>query len=103
MKYVVLGHSSNPSIQVMIEKLSTPKDGILVRISDNGPGVPSNEREKIFLRGYRGGKTSCIDGTGIGLDICRSMLSSMGGDIQLANSSDEGSTFEVFIYRGAPV
>jgi len=103
MKYVVLGHSSNPSIQVMIEKLTSPRDGILVQISDNGPGVPSDEREKIFLRGYRGEKTLCIDGTGIGLDICRSMLSSMGGDIKLAKSSDEGSTFEVFIYRGAPV
>mmetsp|Transcript_4656 Transcript_4656/g.6745 ORF Transcript_4656/g.6745 Transcript_4656/m.6745 type:complete len:575 (+) Transcript_4656:63-1787(+) len=100
LKYVVLGHSSNPSIRVVIDELPTPEQGVSVRISDNGPGVPPIEKEKIFARGYRGERTSTIDGTGIGLDITRSMVSSMGGNINLANASDEGSTFEILLFRG---
>jgi len=61
----------------------------------------------IFERGYRGRKTSStVSGSGIGLDISRSILMNMGGEVRVGRnnntSSDEkGSTFEVILYRDA--
>lgn len=57
-------------------------------VSDQGPGIPADERERIFdmfyttKRGDRGGK-----GTGLGLAICRSMLGAHGGRVTVEDSA----------------
>jgi signal transduction histidine kinase len=69
-----------------------------VRIGDNGPGIPINLRRKIFGRFVRLGselerKTA---GTGLGLYIVRTLVSRMGGKIQVRNKTDgNGTVFEV--------
>lgn len=98
LKYVVLGQANHPRVVVQTEPLS-PEKGVVVRISDNGPGIPMEEKDEIFRRGYRGERTLTIDGSGIGLDISRSMMSRMGGELRLAESGMQGSTFEFILYR----
>jgi heavy metal sensor kinase len=63
-----------------------------ITVRDEGPGVPSDERERIFERFYRGGDGRST-GAGLGLAIVRSIAQMHGGDARLAESSLAGSTF----------
>lgn len=65
----------------------------VVRISDNGPGVPEELADKIFVPFFTTKKIG--QGNGLGLALSKSNLQSHGGDIQLASNSDGGATFVV--------
>jgi signal transduction histidine kinase len=84
--------------QVEIETLRSGKNRGIVRISDNGPGIPVALRRKIFGRFVRLGselerKTA---GTGLGLYIVRTLVGRMGGKIQVhGRSGQNGTVFEV--------
>ena len=68
---------------------------VLVRIIDNGPGIPSNIKDKLFMKFVTGSKS----GTGLGLYICKNIIEKHGGKIWANNNVDnegretKGSTF----------
>lgn len=62
-----------------------------IQVSDNGPGVPDNIREEIFLPFY----TTKQEGTGIGLCLSRQIMRLHGGDLKLSVSNEQGATFIV--------
>ncbi|HEV8242349.1 MAG TPA: ATP-binding protein [Thermoanaerobaculia bacterium] len=62
-----------------------------MRISDTGPGIPPELREKIFDMHF----TTKESGTGIGLYVARSMFEAQGGTLEAASSGPEGTTFEL--------
>ncbi len=54
------------------------------RISDDGPGIPEQDREKIFDKFYRGkNQASQTSGSGLGLYMARTLAQSMGGSLIL--------------------
>ncbi|MEO5652622.1 MAG: ATP-binding protein [Marmoricola sp.] len=70
-----------------------------VRVSDNGIGIPSDQREQIFdtfhrahVQGYRG--------TGLGLSICRQIVERHGGRIRVEAAPGGGSTFVISLPTG---
>lgn len=69
---------------------------LLVDVSDRGPGIPEDERARIFdmfysvSRGDRGGK-----GTGLGLAICRGMIGAHGGSVEALPHSGGGTTIRI--------
>ncbi|WNQ10295.1 sensor histidine kinase [Paenibacillus aurantius] len=68
----------------------------VVRITDTGEGVPDSERGRLFDRYYQGAsgrQRGSSGGLGLGLAICREIISSHGGDIGVASPGEEGSTF----------
>lgn len=61
-------------------------------VSDDGPGIPAGEEEKIFDKFYGGGNGSGEGG--LGLAICRGILHAHGGKIWAQNKTDEkGAAF----------
>lgn len=63
-------------------------------VKDNGPGVPESDQERIFgfvERGRHGG------GSGIGLAICKKIVSQYGGRIELDSRPGEGANFKVYL------
>jgi len=68
----------------------------VIRVMDNGPGIPIKEQEKIFSPFYRYSNklSEGTSGLGIGLDIARQLARLHGGDIQLIES-ENGCCFEV--------
>ncbi|HEY8493099.1 MAG TPA: HAMP domain-containing sensor histidine kinase, partial [Myxococcota bacterium] len=66
---------------------SRDRGRVVVRVSDHGPGVPSEERELIFERFHRGKATSHETGFGLGLAIGRELAERMGGTLELVDSA----------------
>lgn len=66
-------------------------------VYDRGPGVPDDEKEKIFERHYRGRLTSdSSKGTGIGLFSAKKLAIALGGDIMVVDRLGGGSVFHVW-------
>ncbi len=61
-----------------------------VSVSDDGPGVPEQERERIFERFQRGSTTSGHSGFGLGLAIGRELAARMDGSLSLLADSSAG-------------
>lgn len=68
--------------------------GIEVVVSDNGPGIPPAERERIFQPFYRL-QTTGTDGSGLGLALAREFVAANGGTIAVEESLGGGATFRV--------
>jgi len=71
----------------------------LIRIVDNGPGVPERVRERLF-QPFSG--TTRQGGAGLGLAISRELAQGHGGDLTLAATGPEGSVFELTLPNATP-
>ena len=71
----------------------------MIRIRDNGPGIPRNLQRKIFGRFVRLGTEleRKKPGTGLGLYIVRTLVSRCKGKVKVASASRAGTTFEVIL------
>ncbi len=69
-------------------------DGWVMTFKDNGVGIPPAERNKVFTDFYRGRGTRAR-GSGLGLSICRQIMQAHGGDLEVAHSDDNGTTFRL--------
>jgi Na+/proline symporter/nitrogen-specific signal transduction histidine kinase len=74
-----------------------PGPCLVLRVVDNGCGVPEAERELIFERFQRGSRRSGTEGTGLGLPISRRIVEQHGGKIWVEPSPDGGATFFVVL------
>jgi signal transduction histidine kinase len=81
--------------RIAVSTLTGPKGEAVVRIEDNGPGIPPEIRDKIFdvFFSTRGG------GTGLGLPIAQKIIESHGGWIALETEVGRGTTFELHVPR----
>jgi two-component system, LuxR family, sensor kinase FixL len=69
---------------------SLASDGaVLISVSDNGPGIPADELEKLFEPYY----TTKSNGLGLGLSISRTIVEAHGGRIWAVNNPEAGATF----------
>ena len=77
--------------------LSGDQDGVLVRIDDNGPGIPEELQEDAFkpFRRLEASRSRETGGTGLGLTVARTIIRAHGGDVALMNRSDGGLRVEV--------
>lgn len=76
-------------------KLRKSGTGILFMVKDNGPGIASEDREKVFERFYRvdASRSRQAGGTGLGLAIARGYVEAHGGKIWVESEPGQGSEF----------
>lgn len=79
------------AIHVSILHRTTQK--VQVSVCDNGPGVPEENRERIFEDHYRLQRDEAQDGYGIGLSLCQRIVRSHYGQIWVDSVSNQGSCF----------
>ena len=89
------GRSRAGRIEISLE---TAGGVSLIRISDDGPGVPERLRERLFQPFAGSGRP---DSTGLGLAIARELAQGHGGDLSLSVTGPEGTVFELRL-PGAP-
>ncbi|HEX2165727.1 MAG TPA: ATP-binding protein [Longimicrobiales bacterium] len=74
-------------------------DHVAIRVTDTGPGIPSDQADRIFEEFYQveGGLSRASGGTGLGLAIARRFARLMGGDVRVESEVDKGSTFVILL------
>lgn len=77
-------------------KISAERQGKVttIRVADNGPGIPSNIRARVFEAFQTSAR---VGGTGLGLAISAELVQAHGGSICVAESAANGTVFEVAI------
>ena len=80
------------------------KESAIIKVEDTGIGLKEEKTDRLFERFYQGNNNSDIhiEGTGIGLNLCRALVKMHGGAIRAYNRTDgiKGSCFEVNIPLG---
>ncbi|MCM8854374.1 MAG: HAMP domain-containing histidine kinase [Candidatus Thiodiazotropha sp.] len=66
---------------------------LVIEVSDNGPGIPSNIRNQLFDPFF----TTKTNGTGLGLWVVYRLVQSMEGIIEVMSDEDQGTTFHVSV------
>ena len=69
--------------------------GVVVRVRDNGPGIPEAEQAKIWTRLYRGDKSRSQRGLGLGLSLVKAVVEAHQGEVSVASQPGEGSAFTI--------
>jgi two-component system, OmpR family, sensor histidine kinase CiaH len=77
--------------------LMEDEDLVQIKVSDEGPGVPDEEKKKIFEKFYRSGNenTRKAKGTGLGLYLTKKIIEQHNGDIFVMNNTPHGSIFVI--------
>ena len=79
---------------ISIKMLHRTSNWVEVSISDNGPGIPEEEQQRIFLDRVRLPQTSQgTSGFGIGLSVCRRIVEVHGGRIWVVSEPGKGACF----------
>lgn len=70
---------------------------VSITVADEGPGIPADERSRIFEPFYRGrqARNLEIDGSGIGLSIVRQVVGSHSGRIRVSSAPGKGTQFTI--------
>jgi len=83
-----------PAPHVLTIQTGEAGDGVVLRIEDNGPGLPEGAHERLFDSFY----TTKAGGMGMGLPICRAILEAHGGTIVASDrEAGSGAVFEVVL------
>ncbi len=73
---------------------------VLIKVQDDGPGIPAGERDKVFDRFYRGDAAQKNSpGSGLGLYMARILAQSIGGTLQFAEKQFPGCCLELRLFR----
>ena len=88
--------TGNTKIEITADRTAT---AIVVRIADNGPGVPDSEKEAVFEKGRKGADSP---GSGIGLYLVSKLVDQYNGRIWVEDTEPTGAVFAVELQRYDP-
>jgi signal transduction histidine kinase len=85
--------------RVQVE-VTPEEEAVLVAVSDDGPGIPAEARERIFDRFTQSADSGDTGAAGLGLAIVRDIVQAHGGRIRLESALGRGSRFTLELPRG---
>ncbi len=78
-------------------QISTTGSEVILKVTDNGPGIPREEQSRIFEKFYRGSNVAETRGTGLGLAIVKSIVDSHHGRVWVESTLGRGASFFVVL------
>ena len=81
--------------------ISEKNGNVVVRIADEGPGIPDDQKSQVFDLFYTSGNPTGDGrrGLGIGLSLCQSIVRAHGGAISVTDNAPHGAAFEFSLPR----
>jgi len=91
------GTDYKPTVIVRTSSWNPPSGGrgALISVSDNGPGIPNEIKDKIFQPFFTTKPTG--QGTGLGLSLSYDIVKAHGGELKVETKEGEGSEFQIFL------
>ncbi len=89
---LLTGETENPTL---IIKLWQTDHSVRIEITNNGPQIPVEMREQIFVPFY----TTKENGSGIGLSLSKQIMLTMGGDVLLNTKNKDHTSFMVVLNK----
>lgn len=83
-------YSSGKPINVRLEH---DREKVTVAVKDQGKGISKEDLKKIFSRYYRAGKTSKIEGLGMGLFLAKKIIKAHKGEVWVESEEGKGAVF----------
>jgi len=77
-------------------KVSVKTEGVVIEVTDSGPGIPASDLQKIFIPFF----TTKAKGHGIGLALTHRIITQHGGSLTAGNSPEGGAVFTIILSRG---
>ena len=93
---------THPNGQVLLSServITRRRPHVAIRVFNNGPVIPAEDRGHLFERFYRGktGRESGEPGTGLGLAICKEIMERHNGWIDVESDAELGTSFTIFL------
>jgi PAS domain S-box-containing protein len=88
--------ADEPTVSVSVDEFA---ETVVVRVADDGPGIPDDRTEAIFGKGEKGLESP---GTGLGLYLVKTLVDQYGGDVRVEENDPEGSVFSVELPKASP-
>jgi len=87
----------SPSGSLIRIMLREDQNRVTLSVADEGPGIPADEKERIFGKFYRIGneETRSAKGTGLGLYIVKNLAEKLGASVSVKDNTPGGAVFEV--------
>ncbi len=87
----------SPAGGEILVRLTRRGGDVVVDVADQGLGIPASAMDRLFTRFGRvvTRENEDIEGTGLGLYLCREMVRRLGGDVSATSAEGQGSTFTV--------
>ena len=82
---------------IILEAATTDSGHLRIAVTDTGSGIPAAEAERIFERFVK--LDNFKEGIGLGLTLCRSLMTRLGGTIRLDTSYQKGARFVIELKR----
>ena len=89
--------------KVFVSCDARPGSRLVIRIADTGVGIPASNFPRLFGAFDRlGAERSCIEGSGLGLSVTKTLVELMGGEITVESTVGIGSVFSISLPSGLP-
>jgi len=87
----------SPADADIVAAVASEPHGVVIAVSDHGPGIPNNHRRNVFKPFWRG--KSEHPGLGLGLTLVEAFVRAHGGRVWVEDGEEGGSTFKVLLPR----
>ena len=89
-----------PERSAIVVQTTRESSSFSVRVTDDGPGVSQEERERVFEKFTRGRRSATVAGAGLGLAIARSLAELHGGTLRYEDAEGGGASFVLTVPVG---
>ncbi|WP_251341838.1 PAS domain-containing protein [Haloplanus halophilus] len=89
-------HNDSSDVEIDVD-VEVREDTVVVRVADNGPGIPDARKREVFGRGEKGLESP---GSGLGLYLVDNLVDTYGGSVWIEDNDPRGAVFCVELQRG---